>query len=132
RSVDEVEAGSTLADQVGQTIESVVSQVRHVTTLVGEISAASHEQTAGIGQINDAIGRLDINTQHNASLVETTAATAQELNHQAHQLSEAVAHFQLDHSLGPGSGALAAQAPRPHRRSAPSSSARLAEALLGQ
>ncbi|MBV8617999.1 MAG: MCP four helix bundle domain-containing protein [Curvibacter sp.] len=111
RSVDEVEAGSTLADQVGQTIESVVSQVRHVTTLVGEISAASHEQTAGIGQINDAIGRLDTNTQHNASLVEETASAAQSLNLQAQSMSTAVAYFQLDGGTAGGVGAGLRQSP---------------------
>ena len=96
RSVDEVEAGSTLATQVGETIDSVVSQVRHVTTLVSEISAASGEQTEGIRQINEAIGRLDTNTQHNASLVEETASAAHSLNQQAQLLTHAVGVFKLN------------------------------------
>jgi len=96
RSVDEVEAGSTLAAQVGETIDSVVSQVRHVTTLVSEISAASSEQTEGIRQINEAIDRLDTNTQHNASLVEETASAAHSLNQQAQLLTHAVGVFKLD------------------------------------
>ena len=101
RSVEEVEAGSLLAAQVGQTIEAVVNQVSHVTTRVAEISAASQEQTSGIRQINDAIVRLDTHTQHNASLVDATAQTGQSLNLQAHALSRAVAHFQLE-GEGPG------------------------------
>ncbi|MDD0809960.1 methyl-accepting chemotaxis protein [Curvibacter sp. RS43] len=96
RSVEEIDGGSTLAAQVGQTIDSVVVQVRHFSTLVSEISSSSMEQTEGIRQINEAIGRLDTNTQHNASLVEETASAAQSLNQQAQALSHAVSYFKLD------------------------------------
>ncbi|WP_280191839.1 methyl-accepting chemotaxis protein [Delftia sp. PS-11] len=95
-SVQEVEAGCNLAARVGQTIDSVVTQVRQVSTLVSEISAASREQTEGIRQINEAIGRLDTNTQHNASLVEETSSAAYSLNQQAQLLTHAVAVFKLD------------------------------------
>ncbi|MDD0837461.1 methyl-accepting chemotaxis protein [Curvibacter sp. HBC61] len=96
RSVEEVDGGSTLAAQVGQTIDSVVVQVRQFSSLVSEISLSSREQTEGIRQINEAIGRLDTNTQHNASLVEETASAAQSLNQQAQALSHAVSYFKLD------------------------------------
>jgi methyl-accepting chemotaxis protein len=69
--------------------------VRHVSTLIGEISEASVQQTTGIGQIGDAVNQLDQVTQQNAALVEESAAAAQSLSDQAGQLSLSVAVFKL-------------------------------------
>ena len=95
-SVDRVEAGTRLVADAGQTMGEIVVQVRRVSDLLGEISAASVEQTAGIGQVGDAVAQLDQVTQQNAALVEESAAAAESLKHQAVQLAQAVSFFTMD------------------------------------
>jgi methyl-accepting chemotaxis protein len=63
---------------------------------MGEISAATREQTLGIEQINEAISQMDQTTQQNASLVEEAAAASETLQHQAAELAGAVRVFKLD------------------------------------
>jgi methyl-accepting chemotaxis protein len=92
-SVEQVDVGSMLVGNAGETIGEVVEQVRRVTDLVSQISVSSNEQTNGIDQINTAIGLLDQATQQNAALVEETAAAAESLSNQADQLSRAVSVF---------------------------------------
>ncbi len=92
-SVEQVDSGSTLVGNTGAIIGDVVQQVRRVTELVGEISASSSEQNSDIGLLNSAIGRLDEATQHNAALVEQTAAAAASLSQQADALVAAVSVF---------------------------------------
>ncbi len=94
-SVENVEAGSRLADDAGKSMDDIVSQVRRVTDLIAEISAASVEQTQGIGQVGDAVNQLDQVTQQNAALVEESAAAAESLRHQAANLAEVVGVFKL-------------------------------------
>lgn len=73
----------------------IVSQVKHVATLINEISGSAHEQTSGISQINQAITQLDTVTQQNAALVEEAAAAAESLNQQAGRMVEVVSAFKL-------------------------------------
>jgi len=94
-SVERVAQGTSLVGEAGRSIDAIVQQVRRVNDLVGEISAASIEQNAGIGQINDAVLQLDQVTQQNAALVEESAAAAESLRHQAQHMAEAVAVFRL-------------------------------------
>ncbi|QPF74639.1 HAMP domain-containing protein [Roseateles sp. DAIF2] len=94
-SVEKVEAGARLCDDAGRTMGDIVSQVKRVTDLIGEISAASSEQSTGIGQIGDAVQQLDQVTQQNAALVEESAAAAESLKHQAAQLAQTVSQFKL-------------------------------------
>jgi methyl-accepting chemotaxis protein len=94
-SAEKVEIGSRQAGDTGRTIEDVVTQVRRVTQLIGEISAATSEQTSGIGQVSDAVNQLDQVTQQNAALVEESAAAAESLKAQAGRLVDAVALFRL-------------------------------------
>ncbi|GAA6121436.1 methyl-accepting chemotaxis protein [Acidovorax sp. FG27] len=98
-SVERVEAGSQLADKAGATMNEVVAAIRRVTDIMGEISAASREQSAGVGQIGEAITQMDQATQQNAALVEESAAAAGSLKTQSAQLVEAVAVFRLPQSL---------------------------------
>jgi len=92
-SVEKVEAGAQLAGEAGSSMDEIVSQVKRVTDLMAEISAAAQEQRDGIGQVNQAIGNLDQLTQQNAALVEESAAAASSMSDQARRLSEAVAVF---------------------------------------
>ena len=94
-SVEGVERGASQADAAGATMDDIVAKVRHVTQLIGEISNATQEQTAGISQVGTAVAQLDQVTQQNAALVEESAAAAESLKRQAAQLVEAVAVFQL-------------------------------------
>jgi methyl-accepting chemotaxis protein len=93
--VDTVEHGSKLVSDAGKTMSDIVSQVRRVSDLIGEISAASLEQANGIGQIGDAVNQLDQVTQQNAALVEESAAAAESLKHQAAALAQTVAVFKV-------------------------------------
>lgn len=92
-SVDRVEAGSRLVDLAGQSMADIQAQVDQVSTLIGEISTASREQSGGIAQVSLAVGHLDRITQQNAALVEKGAATSRSLRERTGQLVEAVAVF---------------------------------------
>ena len=94
-SVEKVGVGAKLVDQAGATMSEIVESVRRVTDIMGEISAASQEQTAGIEQINQAITQMDEVTQQNAALVEQAAAAAESLQDQATNLSQIVSVFKL-------------------------------------
>jgi methyl-accepting chemotaxis protein len=95
-SSDKVEAGSHLVREAGSTMEQIVASVRRVADILGEISAASQEQSAGIEQINQAIVQMDDMTQQNAALVEEAAAASQAMRDQAARLLDAVAVFRIE------------------------------------
>ena len=94
-SVETVSLGSKLVNQTGETIGKIVSSVKRVTDLMGEISAASDEQSQGIEQVNQAVIQMDDVTQQNAALVEEAAAAAESLEEQSEALSDAVALFKV-------------------------------------
>ena len=94
-SVDRVEQGTVLVDQAGATMTEVVSSIRRATDLMGEISAASNEQSLGVSQVGEAITHMDQATQQNAALVEEMAAAASSLESQAQELVQVVAVFNL-------------------------------------
>ena len=95
-SVNRVEAGSTLVEQAGGTINEIVASVKRVTDIVGEIASASQEQSTGIEQVNQAVTQMDQVTQQNAALVEEASAAAQSMAQQAQGLRAAVAFFKVD------------------------------------
>ena len=94
-SVERVEQGTALVDQAGTTMTEVVTSIRRVTDIVGEISAASNEQALGVAQVGEAVKQMDEVTQQNAALVEEMAAAASSLKNQASDLVEAVSVFRL-------------------------------------
>jgi methyl-accepting chemotaxis protein len=96
-SVDKVREGSTLVEQAGVTMEEVVASVRRVTDIMGEITSASQEQSAGIALVNTTILEMDETTQQNAALVEEAAAAAASMQDQAANLARVVSVFKLDH-----------------------------------
>lgn len=119
-SVDRVAQGSTLVDRAGATMAEVVTSIRHVNDIVGEISAASAEQSAGVNQMGEAMTQMDQNTQQNAALVEQSAAAASSLQTQAEQLVQAVSVFRLAHYTASAFALPAATAPAPARVAATS------------
>jgi methyl-accepting chemotaxis protein len=94
-SVDKVEVGSKLVHDAGTTMNEIVASVQRVSDIIGEITAASSEQSSGIGQINTAVTQLDQMTQQNAALVEESAAAAESLKEQANKLTSVVGAFRL-------------------------------------
>ncbi len=94
-SVERVEQGTTLVDRAGATMTEVVSSIRRVTDIMGEISAASSEQAAGVAQVGEAVRQMDTATQQNAALVEEMAAAASSLKAQAQDLVQVVSVFRL-------------------------------------
>jgi methyl-accepting chemotaxis protein len=94
-SVERVEQGTVLVDRAGATMQEVVSSIRRVTDIMGEISAASSEQSAGVSQVGEAVTQMDHSTQQNAALVEQMAAAASSLKSQASDLVQTVAVFKL-------------------------------------
>ncbi len=78
----------------------MVASVRRVTDIMSEITAAGHEQTAGIEQIHQAVMQMDQVTQQNAALVEEAAAAAESLQDQARNLVQVVSVFKLGHGDG--------------------------------
>ena len=94
-SVQRVDRGSELVDKAGRTMDDVVASIRRATDLMGEISASSAEQSAGVDQISEAIVHVDQATQQNAALVEEMAAAASSLSAQAREMVRATAVFRL-------------------------------------
>jgi PAS domain S-box-containing protein len=94
-SVSKTAEGTVLVENAGKTMEEIVTSVQRVTDIMGEISAASSEQSAGIDQVNNAITSMDEVTQQNAALVEEAAAAAESLVDQAESLIEVVSVFKL-------------------------------------
>jgi methyl-accepting chemotaxis protein len=95
-SVQGVESGGRLVREAGQTMDEIVQAVQRVTDMIGEISAATSEQSSGIAQVNTAVNHLDQMTQQNAALVEESTAAAASLKDQASRLTEMVAVFRVD------------------------------------
>jgi Methyl-accepting chemotaxis protein len=108
-SVQQVDSGSALVGQAGETMQEIVQAVASVTRLLGEITAASEQQSAGIAQVNEAVAQMDTVTQQNAALVEQAASASHELAGQATELQRVVGEFKLDaepaSAQAPGHGA---------------------------
>jgi len=94
-SVEKVESGTRLVADAGSTMTELVGGVQRVSDIIGEISAASAEQSTGIGQVNVNVSQLDQVTQQNAALVEQSTAAAGSLKDQAARLAGLVSTFQL-------------------------------------
>jgi methyl-accepting chemotaxis protein len=101
-SVKQVETGGRLVDEAGVTMSEIVTSVKHVAEIMGEITAASQEQSAGITAVNTAITQIDEITQQNAALVEQAAAAAESLQEQADLLAQAVSVFKIAPLRKPG------------------------------
>ncbi|SIT39766.1 Methyl-accepting chemotaxis protein I serine chemoreceptor protein [Paraburkholderia piptadeniae] len=95
-SVERVNNGYTLVEQAGTTMGDIMQAVRRVTDIMGEIAAASEEQSSGISQVGRAVTQMDEVTQQNAALVEQAAAAASSLQDQAARLRQAIGMFRVN------------------------------------
>jgi len=118
-SVDKVDAGGRLVDEAGQTMGLIVTSIKQVADIMGEITAATLEQSHGIEEVNAAIGQMDEMTQQNAALVEEAAAAAESMQEQANNLAQAVSIFKL---AGDEFAKRAAPTPRKAKPAAPARS----------
>ncbi|KVH63162.1 hypothetical protein WS89_09110 [Burkholderia sp. MSMB1072] len=118
-SVERIRTGSTLVDEAGRTMNDVIGAVQRVTDIMGEIAAASEEQSGGIDQVARAVAQMDEVTQQNAALVEEAAAAAQSLDKQAMRLRETAAVFQLDDETARADTVVAVARHAPRASSAP-------------
>ena len=120
QEIGEVATSSVeLAEKAGKLLEQMVPAIRKTADLVQEISAASSEQSSGVGQINSAVGQLNQTTQQNASSSEELAATSEEMSSQAEQLQQTMTFFKVE-----GSGQ--ARAPRKSAGAKPAAAKRAA------
>ena len=118
-SVERVEQGTALVDRAGATMHEIVQSIQRVTDIVGEISSASNEQNAGVGQVSEAVTQMDQATQQNAALVEESAAAAASLQQQAQQLVQAVGVFKLVANASALSRPAAVTAPAAYKPATP-------------
>jgi methyl-accepting chemotaxis protein len=95
-SSERVSEGARRVRDAGAAMDEIVTHVRRVADIIGEITVASREQSEGIADVNASISELDGMTQQNAALVEQSAAAASSLSSQATQLADAVRTFRLE------------------------------------
>lgn len=95
-SVDKIENGTVVVQGAGQAMNDIVVAVKRVSEAISGIASSSHEQTQGLGQVNEAIAQLDGATAQNAALVEQSNTAAQSLRHQSSSLDDLVSVFKLD------------------------------------
>ena len=119
-SVERVGKGTELVNTAGATMQEAVTAIQRVTTLMTDISAATAEQSSGMGQIGEAVQHLDQTTQQNAALVEELSAAARSLQDQAQSQVETIAIFTLPRDGGQASAPVAhtPHSPRLPRRPA--------------
>jgi methyl-accepting chemotaxis protein len=103
----DVDAGTQLVGKAGATMNEIVASVERVTAIMRDIASASHEQEAGIEQINQAIGQMDAVTQQNAALVEEASAASEAMRVQAQHMETVVGVFQLEGGSAPAGRSLA-------------------------
>jgi len=94
-SGEKIDGGTQTVGQAGASMSEILEGVKRVRTMLGEITAATAEQSQGIAQVNDAVSNLESATQQNAALVEESAAAAESLREQAGLLAETVSRFRL-------------------------------------
>ena len=95
-SVGQVNEGAKLVDESGTRFQTIVKDISNLSTIIGEMAGAANEQSAGLGEINNAVIGLDTITQQNTALVEEIAAASEALRNDAMEMQQQVAFFRLD------------------------------------
>lgn len=98
-SVSKVETGSALVTQAGSTMEQIVASIGRVTDIMGEITAASTEQSDGIEMVTQVIAQMDSATQQNAAAVQKEAVAAESLKELAANLARVLSDFKINRQL---------------------------------
>ena len=116
----------TNARNIEEVFNGIVAQIKSLDEVIGEISAASREQSQGVGEVNMAVSQMDKVTQSNAANAEENAGAAEQLQAQAGSLQDivggldAIVNGGSPHSSGSPAAPTAPARPaaRPSRRSA--------------
>jgi len=98
-AIEKIQTGAEVVSQAGDQMQTLVAGVQGIHQLLGDISQASAQQNTELSQVAGAVRSLDDMTQKNAALVEETAAAADALKHQAHEMVEAASRFHLDEQV---------------------------------
>ncbi|WP_129777075.1 HAMP domain-containing methyl-accepting chemotaxis protein [Peristeroidobacter soli] len=130
QEIGTVATGSVeLAEKAGALLSEIVPSIKKTSDLVQEISAASQEQSSGVGQINSAVAQLNQTTQQNAASSEELAATAEEMSSQASQLQQTMSFFKTGSRNNPATSAVRKPTPvkeQPRKAAAPAVTGNLA------
>ena len=94
-SVDRVGNGARQVQGLSGTMHELLTGVEHVRSLVGDITAASSDQSQNLGQVSHSVQAIETTTQQNSALVEQVAAAAQSLSHQTERLTGLVRRFRV-------------------------------------
>jgi methyl-accepting chemotaxis protein len=94
-NVEKSERGAVIAGNSGAVLKQILTSVKKVADLNGEISAGSNEQSTGLEQISKAMNQLDQATQGNAASSEEVAASSEEMSAQANTLSSLVGELRV-------------------------------------
>jgi len=95
-SVDKVDAGTSLVNESGKTLNEIIQAVDRVSVMIQEISTAAREQSSGIEQVNSAVAQMDEMTQQNAALVEEASAAGEAMAEQAQSMLQMMEFFSID------------------------------------
>lgn len=95
KSGNEVNAGVTLVRKTGDALQGIAGQVARINDYISAIASSAQEQSIGLGEINQAVTRMDQMTQQNAAMVEETAALTHRLAGDARTLADVIAAFNL-------------------------------------
>ncbi|CUI00047.1 methyl-accepting chemotaxis protein [Leisingera aquaemixtae] len=118
-SSGQVERGVELVGKAGEALQSIVSQVNHISELVSGIAEGAAEQSTGLAEINTGVTQLDQVTQQNAAMVEQSTAAGQLLKEDATRLTGLVAHFKIPGTRAAAPARAAAVPARPAAAPAP-------------
>lgn len=123
-SVEKVDAGTSLVNESGKTLDEIIQAVERVSSMIQEISTAAREQSSGIEQVNTAVAQMDEMTQQNAALVEEATAAGEAMAEQSQSMMQMMEFFTIDGSHRPSAPAMSAPVAPPAaapRASAPAS-----------
>lgn len=100
-SVQKVRSGTEFVNETGSALNEIVGGVKKVGDIIAEIAAASAEQSAGIGQVNQAVAQMDEITQQNAALAEQASAASVSMSEQSRQMVELLSFFKVNKVVKP-------------------------------
>ncbi|WP_347987398.1 methyl-accepting chemotaxis protein [Methylomonas sp. AM2-LC] len=98
-SVQKVRAGTEFVNETGKALSEIVAGVKKVGDIVAEIAAASVEQSAGIGQVNQAVSQMDEITQQNAALAEQASAASVSMSDLSTNMVDILAFFKTNKTI---------------------------------
>jgi methyl-accepting chemotaxis protein len=95
KSTEQVESGAKLVGDTGESLQRIIGRVAEINELVREIASSAEEQAVGLSQVNTAVNQMDQGTQQNAAMVEESTAASHALAHEARELANLVAKFNI-------------------------------------